>query len=141
MSRLGLTALVACYLWLRVAPAVAYTPEVEFALNCQGCHLADGAGTPDAGVPALADSVARFLAVPGGREYLIRVPGVAQAPLADATLAAVVSWMLGRFDARHVPPDFRPYTADEVRRLRASPLVDVERVRASLLAELERSTR
>ena len=113
---------------------------MEFALNCQGCHRADGTGTPGS-VPALADSVARFLAVPGGREYLVQVPGVAQAPLDDAALAAVVNWMLTRFDAQHVPKEFRPYTADDIGRLRKSPLVDVEKVRASLLAELGRSAR
>src|SRR5262249_48882191 len=66
--------------------AGAYAPSVEYALNCQGCHRADGIGTPGS-VPPLAGSVARFLTVPGGREYLVRVPGVAQAPLDDAALA------------------------------------------------------
>jgi mono/diheme cytochrome c family protein len=110
----------------------AYTPEVEFALNCQGCHRVDGSGTPDT-VPALADSVARFLAVPGGRDYLIQVPGVAQAPLGDADLAGVVNWMLTRFDQAHLPKAFAPYTADEVGRLRRDPLVDIEKVRATLM--------
>ena len=140
MSRLRVSTFVAASLVLRVAAAGAYTPEVEFALNCQGCHRADGAGTPGS-VPPLAHSVARFLAVPGGRDYLVQVPGVAQAPLDDAMLAAVVNWMLTRFDAQHVPKDFRPYTADEIGRLRKSPLVDVEKVRAALLAELGRSAR
>ena len=140
MSRLRVSTFVAASLVLRVAAAGAYTPEVEFALNCQGCHRADGAGTPGS-VPPLADSVARFLAVPGGRDYLVQVPGVAQAPLDDAMLAAVVNWMLTRFDTQHVPKDFQPYTADEIGRLRKSPLVDVEKVRAALLAELGRSAR
>ena len=140
MSRLRVSALVLASLVLGAPSAGAYTPEVEFALNCQGCHRADGAGTPGS-VPPLADSVARFLAVPGGRDYLVQVPGVAQAPLDDAMLAAVVNWMLTRFDAQHVPKDFRPYTADEIGRLRKSPLVDVEKVRAALLAELGRSAR
>jgi mono/diheme cytochrome c family protein len=117
----------------------AYTPDVEFALNCQGCHRADGAGTPDS-VPALAGSVARFLAVPGGREFLIQVPGVAQAPLDDAALAAVVNWMLARYDPAHLPDDFPPYTAAEVRRLRRTPLIDVDRVRAALLRALPPSS-
>lgn len=124
---LALAALV----WPRGTPA--YTPEVEYALNCQGCHRADGAGTPGS-VPALAGSVARFLDVPGGREYLVQVPGVAQAPLDDETLAAVLNWMLGRFDQAHVPARFAPYTAGEVGRLRARPLTDVEAVRRRLLA-------
>src|SRR5262249_51219864 len=85
--------------------AWAYTPAVDYALECQGCHRADGAGTPGS-VPPLKDAVARFLGVAGGREYLARVPGVAQAPLDDTALAAVLNWMLDHFDRAHVPPDF-----------------------------------
>src|SRR5262249_10272833 len=119
------------------AAHAGYAPNVEYALNCQGCHRADGAGTPGS-VPPLAGSVARFLSVPGGREYLVQVPGVAQAPLDDATLAAVVNWMLHRFDEAHLPPDFAPYAADEIGRLRAKPLTDVEGVRRRLLEAIER---
>ncbi len=119
-----------------VTAARAYAPSVEYALNCQGCHRADGAGTPGS-VPPLAGSVARFLAVPGGREYLVQVPGVAQAPLDDATLAAVVDWMLHRFDPDHIPAAFTPYTADEIARLRTKPLVDVEGTRRRLLQTLD----
>jgi hypothetical protein len=78
-------------------------------------------------VPALAGSVARRLRAPGGREYLVRVPGVAQSPLGDAELAAVLNWMLRRFDPDHLPSDFVPYRADEVGELRKHPLTDVER--------------
>ena len=117
--------------------ASGYGPSVEYALNCQGCHRADGAGTPGS-VPPLVDSVARFLTVPGGREYLVQVPGVAQAPLDDATLAAVVNWMLERFDKAHLPSDFTPYGAAEIGRLRAHPLTDVEGLRRRLLDAIER---
>ncbi len=117
--------------------AHAYTPNVEYALNCQGCHRADGTGTSGS-VPPLTGSVARFLGVPGGREYLVQVPGVAQAPLDDATLAAVVNWMLERFDKAHLPSDFTPYGAAEIGRLRAHPLTDVEGVRRRLLDAIER---
>ena len=75
------------------APAAGMSgPTLDYALNCQGCHRADGTGTPGS-VPPLAGSVGKFLRVPGGREYLGRVPGVAQAPLDDAALAGSV----GRF--------------------------------------------
>jgi hypothetical protein len=116
--------------------AEAASPAVGYALQCQGCHLADGAGTPGS-VPALAGSVARFVAVPGGREYLLRVPGVAQSSLDDAALAELMNWMLRRFDADHLPPDFRPYAADEVGRWRHQPLVDVEGARRALLDAME----
>lgn len=118
---------------LAAGPAGAVSgPELDYTLECAGCHRADGSGTPGS-VPALRDSVARFLAVPQGREYLARVPGAAQAPLDDAALAAVLNWMLGHFDGAHVPAAFVPYTAEEVGRLRKQPLVDVEAERRRLV--------
>lgn len=119
------------------APALATGgAELDYAVTCQGCHLADGTGTDT--VPRLAGSVARFLRVPGGREYLGRVPGVAQAPLDDAATAAVLNWMLNRFDKDGLPPNFVPYSAEEVGTLRRAPLVDVEKTRRGLLDALER---
>jgi len=112
-------------------------PALDYAVTCQGCHRADGAGTPGT-VPALAGSVGRFLRVPGGREFLVRVPGVAQAPLDDVALAAVLNWMLERFGRDDAPEDFVPYGAAEVGRLRRSPLTDVEGARRALLEAIER---
>ena len=123
---------MAALAWARVAAA---DPALDYTLNCQGCHRADGAGTPGS-VPPLAGSVARFLAVPGGLEYLVRVPGVSQAGLDDAALADVLNWMVERFDREHVPAGFARYTAAEVGPLRKQPLTEVERVRAELLARL-----
>jgi len=113
-------------------------PALDYALNCQGCHRADGAATPGS-VPALAGSVGKFLRVPGGREYLVRVPGVAQAPLDDAATAAVLNWILVRFGGDDLPADFSPYTPAEIGRLRRNPLTDVERVRRELLEAIARS--
>lgn len=115
-------------------------PELDWVLECQGCHLRDGSGTPGS-VPAIRDSVAGFLHVPGGREYLVQVPGVAQAPLDDAQLAAVVNWMLTRFDGAAVPKDFVPYTTAEVAKLRATPLVDPESVRRKLVVQIPATVR
>jgi hypothetical protein len=61
-----------------------------------------------------------------------RVPGVAQAALPDAALADLLNWTLRRFDPDGVPPDFAPYTAEEVRRWRARPWTDVAGARAAL---------
>ncbi len=140
MIRVALASVVAAVALLASARADAYTPSVDYALNCQGCHRADGSGTPGS-IPPLVDSVARFLAVPGGREYLGQVPGVAQAPLDDAALAAVMNWLLHNFDEAHVPADFVPYAADEIGRLRARPLTNVESVRARLLDDVEHRSR
>ncbi len=95
----------------------ARSAQTMWMLNCQGCHRADGGGTGGA-VPAMPGIVARFLWVPGGREYLIRVPGVATAPLADDSLAVLVNWMLKKFDPENIPGEFTPYTPEEVSSLR-----------------------
>jgi len=122
-------AALAAALLAAVPAERAHTPEIDYALHCQGCHLADGRATPGS-VPALAGTVARLARTPGGREYMGRVPGVAQAPLADAELALLLTWVVKRFGG---PDDFAPYTPDEVGRLRAQPLVDVAAARRALL--------
>jgi mono/diheme cytochrome c family protein len=116
------------------------TPETNYMLHCQGCHRPDGSGLPGE-VPDLRDHVARFLAAPGGRAFLVQVPGAANAPLSDADLAALLGWILRRFDPAHVPADFAGYTADEVGALRAHPLSKVKETRAALLAALDEPRR
>ena len=93
----------------------------NWTLNCQGCHRPDGTGS-DGTAPSLAGTVSKFLTVPGGREYLGRVPGVATSALDDADLADVMNWMFWRFDKPHLPVDFKPFTAAELAQLRGRPL-------------------
>lgn len=105
----------------------------HWVLNCQGCHRADGTGSQGT-APSLAGMVARFVTVPGGREYLGRVPGVATAALSDADLAELLNWTLWRFDRSHLSEKFRPYTAAELSVLRRRPLrTEASRVRATLV--------
>ena len=109
----------------------------HYMLQCQGCHRPDGTGTMTT-APPMTGMVARFLAVPGGREYLVRVPGVATAVLTDAQLAELLNWTLYRFDAAHVPTSFQPYTATEVGALRRQPLrTEAKVLRARLISELD----
>jgi mono/diheme cytochrome c family protein len=120
------------------APAAlhAETPQVDYMLQCQGCHRADGEGTPGS-VPPLRGLVGRFLEVPGGREYLVRVPGSAQSPLDDAELAALLNWMVERFGPVDPVTGFAPFSADEVARVRTPPLTEVEPVRRELLRRMD----
>jgi hypothetical protein len=130
------------------APASVGAPEgvdnaqrawQHWTLNCQGCHRPDGTGSAGT-APSLAGTVARFLSVPGGREYLGRVPGVATSPLSNADLSEVMNWMLWRFDKEHVPANFQPYTAAEIGQLRAAPLrLEASQMRAELLKKAEQS--
>jgi mono/diheme cytochrome c family protein len=111
----------------------------HWTLNCQGCHRPDGSGSAGT-APSLAGTVARFLSVPGGREYLGRVPGVATSPLSNADLSEVMNWMLWRFDKEHLPANFQPYTAAEIGQLRAAPLrLEASQMRAQLLSRAEQS--
>jgi mono/diheme cytochrome c family protein len=117
------------------AAAADESPRVLYLLHCQGCHLADGSGRPGE-VPALAGSLGRFLAVEGGRAYLVQVPGSAHSPLSDAELASVLNWMLATFGPESAARALRPYDADEVAGYRATPLVDVAAARAELLRRI-----
>ena len=111
----------------------------NWTLNCQGCHRPDATGSPGT-APSLAGTVARFLSVPGGREYLGRVPGVATSPLSNADLAELMNWILWRFDKEHLPPNFQPFTAAEIGQLRSSPLrLEASKMRAQLLEKADES--
>ena len=135
VSRL-LFIIVASVLLLTVSAVNgASSPRINYILHCQGCHLPDGSGTPDK-VPALKHSVGRFLQVPGGREYLIQVPGTAQSALSDSEVAAVLNWILKNFSEDELPPQFVPYSEEEVDKHRQNPLVDVSSVRAQLMESI-----
>ena len=99
----------------------------DYVLHCSGCHRADGRGTPGV-VPSLR-TLAPLLARPGAREYLARVPGVAQAPLDDARLAALLDWVLRELSGLRDAP---PYTAAELASWRRTPLRDPKAARAAL---------
>jgi hypothetical protein len=127
---------VAALCFIGIEAARAATPAVDYMLHCRGCHLADGTGSPGA-VPSLTGRIGRFLWVPGGREYLVRVPGSAQSPLSDASLAGVLNWMIQEFGPATVARDFVPFDAEEVARYRSPPLTDVEELRRDLLLRIE----
>lgn len=129
-------ALLMLYPCISAAADFEQDNEVAWMLNCQGCHRADGGATGDQ-VPALSGIVARFLSVPGGREYLIRVPGVAMAPMDDESIAELTNWMLHEFDKGNIPQDFERYSASEVGALRKSPLgSEAGTVRAGLMEKM-----
>ncbi len=112
----------------------AYQARIDYQLKCQGCHRPDGSGD-DHSNPPMHGIVAQFLTVPGGREFIGRVPGVATVDLPDDRLANLVNWTLFKFDRAHVPASFRPYTADEIGRLRQNPLrLERAATRARLVA-------
>jgi mono/diheme cytochrome c family protein len=121
----ALTGLLA----LLAAPAAAAPPPQEdYTLNCSGCHHLDGAGVPGV-VPPLTE-LGPLLATPAGRAYVVRVPGVAQAPLDDERLAELLNWVSRELSRVEPSPRF---AAEEVRALREHPLRDPLAARAAVL--------
>ena len=110
-------------------------PEQNYVLFCGGCHGVAGTGVPHR-VPALRETLGRFLRVDGGRELLLRFPGVANSQLSDAALAEVMNLCVARFAAADRPGDLRPYTAAEVHAARQSPPLNIRRSRAELMRRL-----
>jgi hypothetical protein len=136
MSRLNLMLVLAAALCAMDAHADK-PPAVNYMLHCMGCHLADGSGGPP-DVPDARGEMGRLLAVEGGRQYLVQVPGAAQAPVSDAELAGIVNYMLESFNADTLPEDYRPLTEDEVAGWRKDWLPDVAAVRQVLVGRLEK---
>jgi mono/diheme cytochrome c family protein len=109
--------------------------QSNYMLNCQGCHLADGSGLPGS-VPSMQNFVGSFLKVPGGRDFLVQVPGSANSPLSDAALAELLNWILTTMSAEQLGREFEFYTQQEVAKTRQNVLVDVAEVRSTLVARM-----
>lgn len=116
-----------------------YSAATNYQLQCRGCHLGSGEGAPRNDTPQMAGFVGNFLRVEGGREFLVRVPGVAQAALSDAQIAELLNWIL---DPQHgmagasTPADFQPYSAEEVGKVRRNALLNLPGTRAALIARM-----
>jgi len=119
-------ALCLTLLWPALLHASAGEAE-HFTLHCSGCHGLDGRGVAGS-VPTL-HGLDALLEVEGGRRYLGRVPGVAQAPLPDEELARLLNWVVASFSGRAPLP---PYSAEEIGVLRREPLRDPVAARPSV---------
>jgi len=111
--------------------ASAFEPQVNYMLQCMGCHAPDGRGEPGH-VPSVTASLLPFAKLTAGRSYLVQVPGAAQSTLSDAELAQLLNWMISNLSATK-SDRFRRFTEAEVARYRRTPLVQVTAARNALL--------
>ena len=133
-ARAGMAAFAT---WLLASAAIAADPgRQSYVLNCAGCHQFDGSGSKAHEIPNMRGAVGHFLRLPEGRAFLVRVPGTSNSRLSDAEIATMLNWMVFEFSAAQVPPEFKPYTTDEVTRLRHAPLDDVAARRAAIVKKL-----
>lgn len=124
-------AAAACAAALLAPPAHAVDgPRLHYMLHCMGCHLDDGSGMPNKGIPSMKGSVGHFLRLPEGRALIVQVPGVMNTPLDDRQIAELMNWMLKEVGGDSVPAGSTPYTTEEVRALRATRPADVMSLRA-----------
>jgi hypothetical protein len=114
-------------------------PQAAYQLHCMGCHGAGGSGDATR-VPSVNQAMLRFARTAEGRNYLVRVPGIATSPLSDADLTALLNWMLEDFGAPGAPgalgaaPPIR-FSVAEVSQARRKPLADVAAARLRVLAQ------
>lgn len=91
----------------------------SYLLNCGGCHGIQGRSAAGL-VPQLRDRVGWFLCTPEGRDYIVQLPDVAFAGVSDQELADLLNFMVFDLGGASTPKDARPYSAAEVKRLRAN---------------------
>lgn len=114
----------------------AYT-QTLYLMHCQGCHLPKGQGAAGR-VPNMQGYLGNFLKVSGGREFLIQVPGSANAPVDNQDLAQLLNWMLAKFSPTLLDSDWQAFTANEINKHRAGVLKEVIEHRITLVNKIKR---
>lgn len=115
-----------------------YSNATNYMLQCEGCHLPNGEGSKANDTPRMKGFVGNFLKVPGGREFLVRVPGIAQSALSDSQLADLLNWLMRKegIAGASVPVSFPPYTKEEVAAIRHNAMLNQPHVRAQLIEQM-----
>jgi len=124
------------------APASAPDPSTVpaasklYVLNCQGCHGARGEVAND-DIRPLGFAFGQFTRTARGRAYLMRIPGVAAAPIGDDALTQLLNYMADLWRpigaARGSGARF---SVAQVHVLRRQPLIDVSAERAAVIRDL-----
>lgn len=113
--------------------------RINYILQCQGCHRADGSGATQS-TPSLLTDGELFLSSPKGREFFVSVPGVAHAPLTDIELTEVINYVIQHLIVKN--GDFEPlfYTVPELSRYRrVKSTQDIAERRRTVIASLKAS--
>ena len=79
-----------------------------------------------------------FLHSQEGREFVIRVPGVATASLPDDELTELMNWLLKTYSSGQLPQPFVPYSVAEVAALRPDLEANPDTTRTRILESIAR---
>ena len=114
--------------------------EYNWVMHCRGCHGVDARGSED-GAPNMVGEVSKFLHSQEGRAFLGRVPGVAFVELSDSDIADLLNWSLQTFDQEHIPKKFKPFTAEELSKLRLDPLISKAEITRKIIVNKVKETK
>jgi hypothetical protein len=118
---------------LLISIAMSASPKSDYMIHCMGCHLLNGKGLPP-DVPAFDSTLGDIVGKPGGRAYLIQVPGASQSHIDDERLAKVLSWLLHQYVGDDLPEDFQDISTLEVNQFRSVTLKNPALARTHLLS-------
>jgi mono/diheme cytochrome c family protein len=114
----------------------------KYTLYCAGCHGYQGEGAGGRWgakrIASFVDQVGEFLRDRDGRRYLVNVGGVSSAGMTDAETAIVLNYVLSTFGGRSTPPDFTPYTTEEISSLRRETVSDPQAMRRQIALRLRK---
>ena len=117
------------------ANADDHRARINYMVHCQGCHLPEAVGFAGH-VPRMKDFVGYFLHSKEGREFVIRVPGVATSSLPDDELTEMMNWLLLTYSTDQLPKPFVPFSTEEVAALRPDLEANPEKTRMRILGKI-----
>ena len=130
-------ALALTFALMPVATADDHRAGINYMIHCQGCHLPEAMGFAGK-VPRMKDFVGYFLHSREGREFIIRVPGVATSSLPDDELTEMMNWLLRTYSADQLPKPFVPFSTEEVAELRPDLEANPGQTRMRILERIAR---
>lgn len=128
-------ALALTFALMPVATADDHRASINYMVHCQGCHLPEAVGFAGH-VPRMKDFVGYFLHSKEGREFVIRVPGVATSSLPDDELTEMMNWLLLTYSTDQLPKPFVPFSTEEVAALRPDLEANPEKTRMRILGKI-----
>jgi len=136
-STLLVTSSLLCFWITPAVKANAASARINYILQCQGCHRADGLGNNSAdgsGTPSMLTFGRLFLSTPEGRDFFVSVPGVVNAPLSDEEMTHVINYVIEALIIRDAAAEPFLYSLEELSRYRKTKLVkDVKLLRRELI--------
>ena len=112
--------------------------HVAYLRYCGGCHGIQGVSAPKS-IPTLRNEAGRFLCTAQGRNYLMRLPNIARAPLSDELLTELLNFVVFGLGGRSVPQGAPHFAVTEVAQARQQPITNqLDVVRQRILSDVGR---